>query len=112
MAWFTSKDKQSTKPPKGSDIRRLRLRYVGECQGVGFRWNSKECAEENHLTGWVKNLFDGSVELELQGTDDDISRFFTSLQRRYDFYGDVEFRIADSQELDPLSYETEFTVRF
>ena len=38
----------------------------GMVQGVGFRWFARQCAESCHLTGWVSNLDDGRVELEVQ----------------------------------------------
>ena len=48
--------------------------YHGRVQGVGFRWLvSKEV--ENHLvTGFVKNLPDGSVELLLEGNEKEVKR--------------------------------------
>lgn len=40
---------------------------TGTVQGVGFRAATVEIAREKRLTGWVRNLGDGSVELEAQG---------------------------------------------
>ena len=52
--------------PEG--VRRLRLRFCGEVQGVGFRWTSRIVADKTGCTGWVRNDSDGTVALELQGT--------------------------------------------
>ena len=41
--------------------------FHGRVQGVGFRYQAMVAAREFGLTGWVKNLEDGSVEMEVQG---------------------------------------------
>ena len=47
---------------------RFYLRFTGRVQGVGFRFFVAMNAERCHLTGWVKNMSDGSVTAEVQGT--------------------------------------------
>lgn len=47
----------------------------GRVQGVGFRWFAKETADSLGLTGWVRNLRDGSVEAEVEGTPDALDAF-------------------------------------
>ena len=49
------------------DKRRLHLRVSGRVQGVGFRYFTQETADSLYLTGWVRNLPDGGVEIEAQG---------------------------------------------
>lgn len=39
----------------------------GRVQGVGFRWNAANAARERGITGFVKNLSDGSVYIEAEG---------------------------------------------
>ena len=41
----------------------------GRVQGVGFRWHARAAAEDRSLTGWVKNLPDGRVEVWLEGEE-------------------------------------------
>lgn len=41
--------------------------FYGDVQGVGFRYRAYHLANSLRLTGWVKNEWDGSVEMEIQG---------------------------------------------
>jgi acylphosphatase len=45
-----------------------RIVVSGRVQGVGFRWFVIEAARRLHLTGWARNLPNGSVEVVAQGT--------------------------------------------
>ena len=53
---------------------RRKINFIGRVQGVGFRWNTKEDVSDFNVTGYVKNLSDGSVELLLEGDQGDLSR--------------------------------------
>ena len=52
----------------GKDIIREHVIFHGRVQGVGFRYQAMFAARNFDLTGWVENLPDGSVEMEVQGT--------------------------------------------
>ena len=56
-------------------MRRAR-RYVisGRVQGVGFRYFTKDVAEREGVTGWVRNLPDGRVEALVEGEADAVTR--------------------------------------
>ena len=46
---------------------RKRVLYSGHVQGVGFRYNALRCAKTRSVTGFVRNLPDGRVELITEG---------------------------------------------
>ena len=62
-------------------IIRKSIRVYGSVQGVGFRYRTKYAAENYGVTGWVKNELDGSVSMELQGTEEQIDQVFLSISR-------------------------------
>jgi acylphosphatase len=62
--------------------------FTGQVQGVGFRFTAFNMANRHQLTGFVRNLPDGTVEMLIQGTsgaiDDcirDIKEYFSSYIR-------------------------------
>lgn len=73
----------------------IRRRYVfkGMVQGVGFRYHAKYHASALGLTGWVRNEYDGSVILEVQGEAAVIDQLIVELQGdRYIDIVDYDFR--------------------
>jgi len=59
---------------------RKKVSFSGRVQNVGFRLEIYCIAQRMKLTGWVKNLKDGSVEAELQGDDSQISFLIYCMQ--------------------------------
>ena len=53
----------------------LQVFYEGNVQGVGFRWTVRDAAKEFDVTGWVRNLPDGRVELQVTGEEDQVRGF-------------------------------------
>lgn len=66
----------------GGDIVRKRLIFKGEVQFVGFRFQSKYLADTLGLTGYVENLPDGDVLMEVQGREKTIRDLILCLHQR------------------------------
>jgi len=64
-----------------NEITSLHAIVEGHVQGVGFRYFVKESAERFNLHGWVRNRYDGSVELIAEGSRDVLSQFLQSIER-------------------------------
>ena len=53
----------------------LQVFYEGRVQGVGFRFTVRHIAKGFDLTGWVRNLPDGRVELRVTGDETEVRAF-------------------------------------
>ena len=62
-------------------VTRVRLVVLGVVQGVGFRYAAREAASECGVTGWVRNLADGSVEIVAQGPAHAVERMTAWAER-------------------------------
>lgn len=56
---------------------RIRVRYGGHVQGVGFRMTAVQQVKSSPITGWVRNDPDGGVTLEAQGDHDVLLAFLS-----------------------------------
>lgn len=62
-------------------IIRKHIVFTGRVQGVGFRYRAKYVASGFGLTGWVRNEWDGSVEMEVQGTEALINKMLVMINQ-------------------------------
>ena len=60
---------------------RKRIIFTGSVQGVGFRYRARHAAELYGCTGWVRNEYDGSVVMEIQGTEEQINQVILAVER-------------------------------
>lgn len=60
---------------------RKRFVFYGWVQGVGFRYRARHAAELYRVTGWVKNEYDGSVSMELQGSEEQIEKVVLTIEQ-------------------------------
>ena len=89
------------------DYVREHIIFHGRVQGVGFRYQAMYAARTYGLTGWVENLPDGSVEMEVQGTPAGIGRVLTHLGSGHW----IRIDDMDVEELPVVPGERGFSVR-
>jgi len=86
-------------------MKRYYIIYKGQVQGVGFRWRLTQIAHKYNLTGYVRNLFNGDVEAEVQG--EGVDEFLKeSLEQDYYIVID-DYAIKDIPLVDD---ETSFSI--
>ena len=56
-----------------------RVIFEGWVQGVGFRYTVKDLSRGFDVCGWVKNLPDGTVELQVMGDPDEVAAFIREI---------------------------------
>jgi acylphosphatase len=64
-----------------ADLSRLHIAVEGRVQGVGFRYFVVENAQRLNLTGWVRNRWNGSVELIAEGNRHELDKLIAEVRR-------------------------------
>ena len=57
----------------------MQVFYEGNVQGVGFRWSVRNIAKGFDVTGSVRNLADGRVELQATGNEEEVRAFLDAI---------------------------------
>lgn len=87
-------------------MKRYRYIFKGRVQGVGFRFTAIHYADRLGLSGWVRNQYDGSVMMEVQGDDYKIKTLIQYLNSdRY-----IHIDSMDKEEI-PLTHEQGFGLK-
>jgi acylphosphatase len=86
-----------------------RVRVSGRVQGVGFRYSTQREAKRRGITGWVRNEYDGSVQVECEGEEADVKQFVGWLKK-----GPPGAHVthADVKKLPYKGVYSSFTVEF
>lgn len=89
------------------NIIRKHMKIYGQVQGVGFRYSARYCALELGVTGWVRNEWDGSVEMEAQGPERQIHRLLQMLNSGKF----ISVERIEEDVIPPVEGERKFVVR-
>lgn len=87
-----------------------RVFYEGRVQGVGFRYTVRQLAKGFDVTGWVRNLPDGRVELLAGGEPDEVEAFLAAITES-ELAGFIKGIQAHPAERDALLGVTGFSIR-
>ena len=60
---------------------RKRIVFNGGVQGVGFRWRAMNAAAVSGVSGWVRNEYEGSVTMEIQGSEEEIAQVISFIEQ-------------------------------
>ena len=66
------------------------VHYSGSVQGVGFRATVVSLAWRRPVTGWVRNLADGRVQMLVEGTEKDVEAFLQAVRDHWKGYVEKE----------------------
>jgi len=89
--------------------KRINLTILGEVQGRGYRYGSRQEALKRGLVGYVYNVSDGSVELVAEGEEQDLKDF---VDWCYTGVGSAMVRRIDIRWSDPTSEFSDFLIRY
>ena len=87
---------------------RQRITFYGRVQGVGFRYRARYAAEHVGATGWVRNEYDGSVVMEIQGTQEQIDQVIMLIEKG----SWVRIEHMEVKRLPPDEEERSFRTRY
>lgn len=82
---------------------RQHITFYGWVQGVGFRYRARHAAQMFGCTGWVRNEYDGTVTMEIQGTEEQISQVIQAIERGK--YVRIENMRVKNLAPDPEEYD-------
>lgn len=89
-------------------IIRTRVVYHGHVQGVGFRATCLTLARSRPVVGYVRNVPDGTVELEAEGAPSAVADLLEAIHQ----YFGTNIHDAQRQSLAPLKREARFEIRY
>ncbi|MCI5839885.1 MAG: acylphosphatase [Peptoniphilaceae bacterium] len=78
-------------------MNRYKFIFIGRVQGVGFRYRSYLIANKLNLTGFVRNLNNGNVEVQLQGEKINIENFINKIKNQK--YIDIKDILIEEKEV-------------
>jgi len=88
----------------------LRIIVKGRVQGIGYRWFARQAARELGITGFVRNLMNGDVEVVAQGEEEVLNQFIQELSQgpAFAYVTDLKTEELDLPEDQYKSFEVAF----
>jgi acylphosphatase len=88
--------------------KQIHIYYSGRVQGVGFRYGAGDIAGQLGVSGWVKNLHDGKVEVLAEADEEALKDFLARINQYFSGYirdSDIKWQPATGEFKD-------FEIRF
>ena len=105
----SNEDAEEVAPVNLENAVRKAGRAEGRVQGVGFRFFVQSNAKSMGITGWVKNMSDGSVTMELQGEAETVERLMAKIRKGNDWIRVTNYEVED---LPVVEGENKFAIRY
>ncbi|MBT9317143.1 acylphosphatase [Leptothoe spongobia] len=88
---------------------RIKITVAGRVQGVGFRYHTRQKAQELNLTGYVTNKPDHTVEIVADGTDENLDALIAWVK-----IGPERARVRGIEVEDclPINHFDEFLIEY
>ena len=83
-----------------AQIQHETVHFTGHVQGVGFRYATMQVAREFEVSGYVRNLPDARVLLEIEGEPRELSGFVDALEER--MHGYIRKTERESERREPV----------
>ena len=90
-----------------------KIRYfasaAGRVQGVGFRYFVQTNAMELDITGWVRNMDDGTVTMEIQGTEEQLEKLIGRIKKGSTF---IKVKNMELTKLEAIEQTEKFAILY
>ena len=67
-------------------MKKYHIFFSGTVQGVGFRFTTERIARNYQVSGWVRNLSDGRVEMIVEGSEEQIIQLIEDIESHFEGY--------------------------
>lgn len=91
------------------NIKTYKALLSGRVQGVGFRYFVESIAGRYDISGYVRNTFDGKVEIACQGEEEDLKQFIDEIKRGPAFSVVTDIKIEEIKDSKKYSI---FDIKF
>jgi acylphosphatase len=95
-------------PVSEKEHQQREISFSGRVQGVGFRYTTRSLAAGFPVTGFVRNLPDGRVQLVLEGAASEIDRFLVELRKEMGQYIHSQTEIVQPASKNFIGFEIRF----
>ncbi len=92
-----------------TSVKRAHITIHGKVQEVFFRAYMEDKAQSHNLTGWIKNCFDGTVEVVLEGNEDDVKQV---VEWAHTGPSNAEVKKVDVSWEKPTNEFSEFSIQY
>ena len=90
-----------------------KIRYfasaAGRVQGVGFRYFVQTNAMELDVTGWVRNMDDGTVTMEIQGIEEQLEKLVGRIKKGSAF---IKVKNMELTQIDAIDQTKKFAILY